>query len=359
MKLVQIVPQLPPAIDGLGDYAVTLARGLAPSGVSSRFLVAAHSWPASDGLAGAPIGERTASNLVRQLAATGAEAVLVQYVNYGYQRRGCPCWLVSGVARWRAAASSRRLVTFFHEVYASGPPWRSSFWLSPAQRRLAARLLHASDGAATSLRLYARNLARWRPRREVVVQPIFSSVGEPARVPPPTDRRPHAMVVFGGRGNRRRAYSQLGSALGAACRALDIAEIVDLGPVLDALPAQVEGVPVRALGPRPQEEVSAILLRAYAGFLAYPALFLPKSGVFAAYCAHGLVPVCAWTPRSPRGGAEERPPCWQPATEPVPPDPDALAAQARAWYGGHDVAHHAAALRTLLLGGGPEEPRQR
>jgi hypothetical protein len=359
MKLVQIVPRLPPAIDGLGDYAVTLARGLAQSGVSSCFLVAAPSWPPSEELAGAPIGERTARNLVRQLAASGAEAVLVQYVNYGYQRRGYPSWLVTGVARWRAAASSRRLVTFFHEVSASGPPWRSSFWLAPAQRRLAARLLHTSDGAATSLRLYERILARWRPRREVVVQPIFSSVGEPAMVPRPADRRPRAMVVFGGRGNRRRAYSRLRSALGAACSALDIAEILDLGPVIDALPAQVAGVPVRALGPRPHEEVSAILLRSYAGFLAYPAPFLPKSTVFAAYCAHGLVPVCAWTRRSPRGGAEERPPCWQPTTEPAPPDPDALAAQARAWYGRHDVAHHAAALRSLLFDGGPAEPRQR
>ena len=37
-----------------------------------------------------------------------------------------------------------------------------------------------------------------------------------------------------------------------------------------------------------------------AGFVAYPAPFLPKSTVFAAYCAHRVLPVCAW----PSRGAE-------------------------------------------------------
>jgi hypothetical protein len=361
MTLLQIVPKLAPAIEGVGGYAAALGRALAGLGIGSRFLAADGAWPetgepagvsdlarATD-LAGAPIGRRSAATLARLLTARGAGVVLLHYVNYGYERRGCPLWLVGGVARWRAGAPGRRLVTYFHEVYASGPPWRSSFWASPAQRLLAARLLRASDGAATSLALYGRMLARWRPAPPVLVTPVFSTVGEPSTVPRPGERRPRAMLVFGGAGNRRRAYGELRDELTAACRALSIAEILDVGPPLAELPALLDGLPVRALGVLPEEEVSGVLLRSYAGFLGYPAPMLAKSTVFAAYCAHGLVPVCAWARRR-SGSAAELPPCWEPGREPVPPDPAGLAARARAWYAGHDLAHQAAGFRALLTG---------
>lgn len=369
--LLQIVPRLPPAIEGVGAYAAALGQALAGRGLASRYLVG-NRGSVAGGLAASPIGERRAGALAAQLTATGARVVLLHYVNYGYQRRGCPAWLVGGVRRWRAGAAGRRLVTIFHEVYASGPPWRSSFWVSPIQRRLAARLLRASDGAATSLELYGRMLARWGgPRRQVMVTPVFSTLGEPAAVPAIADRRPRALVVFGGPGNRRRAWGEARASLAAACRALDIAEILDLGPPLSELPARLDGVPVRGLGTLPPAAASAVLLRSYAGFLAYPAPFLPKSTVFAAYCAHGLVPVCAGPhglrrpprprPARPAGSADsaaatvaaaaaaERPPFWDlGGAEPAPRDPAELAARAHAWYAGHDLERQAERFHLLL-----------
>jgi hypothetical protein len=367
MKVLQIVPNLPPAIDGVGSYAAALGQALAGLDVSSRFLVGDRDWPGTAklrcgerlpgavGLAipadleSAVIGEHSAAALADQLPADPAGIVLVHYVNYGYERRGCPTWLVRGVVRWRAGAPERRLVTCFHEVYAGGPPWRSSFWASPIQRRLAACLLRASDGAATSLALYGRMLARWRPRRQVMVTPVFSTVGEPTGVPLPGERKPRTMVVFGGASNRRRAYGDLREALAAACRGLGITEIVDVGPPVAALPMHIDGVPVRALGTLPEREVSGVLLRSFAGFLGYPAPFLAKSTVFAAYCAHGLVPVCAW-PRRARFPSEDRPPFWEPDRDLAPSEPASLAARARAWYGAHELARQAPRFRSLLSG---------
>ena len=53
--------------------------------------------------------------------------------------------------------------------------------------------------------------------------------------------------------------------------------------------------------PSPRRRRSALLLGSLAGFCSYPPAFLPKSTVFAAYCAHGLLPVCAG--RRPPGGS--------------------------------------------------------
>ncbi len=375
--LLQVVPRLPPSFDGVGAYAAALARALGDCGLPSRFLVTDHAAPPGDGgpgnlaegdpaAAAVVLDAPRAGALARQLAASGAGTVLVHYVNYAYQRRGCPRWLVGGAVRWRRAAPGRRLVTVFHEVYATGPPWRSSFWLFPVQRGLAARLLAASDAAVTTLGLYGAILARLRRPAAcpVLLAPVFSTVGEPDTVTAPAARRPRTLAVFGGAGTRGRAYAELAAQLAAACRALAIEQIVDVGPPLPQLPAQVAGVPVRALGALAAGDVGAVLARAYAGFVAYPSGLLAKSTVHAAYCAHGMVPVCAW-PGSPGESAAAfdgaadgdgeglnpgEPPFWNPAGGAAPADPDALAARARAWYHGHRLALQAGWYRDLVEG---------
>jgi hypothetical protein len=346
-RVVHIVPNLPPPHEGVGSFAMALAEALrAHHGIESRFLAAAE----------LPRAEPAA--LADALAALAAEdgggetAVILHYANYGYQPRGCPAWLVDGLARWRSRHRSR-LVTVFHEIAATGPPWRSSFWLSPLQRRLAAALARLSEGLTTSLEIHRRLLLRWVPDREVAVLPVFSTVGEPS-APPPLSARARRLVVFGGPGTRARAYRELGPALALACRTLGIEEVCDIGP--DDGPGDGPGdgpaatdlpVPVRRLGALPGAQVSELLAGSLAGFVGYPAPFLPKSTIFAAYCAHRVLPVCAW----PRRDAEPAPPFWTPR-----PDADVdrdnlqkLADRAHAWYGGHALSHHAAVYEGLLF----------
>lgn len=326
--VVQIVPELPPTIGGVTGYAEALAGALAAqAGVESRFVS-----PVSGGLE-------------RELA--GAGTLLLHYANYGYERRGCPAELVAGLEAWKGGGAGRRLVTVFHEVYASGPPWRSSFWLSPRQRRLASRLATSSDALLTTLGLYAGLLARLAPGVRVTVAPVFSTVGEPAGDEVGT--RPPVMAVFGGAGARGRAYGEALPELAAACRALAVEEILDIGPNIgpDAdAPALVAGLPVRRLGTLPAAEVSRQLLAARAGFLAYPPGFLAKSTIFAAYCAHGLAPVCAW---KGRGGGTAEAPLWRAAG----PGVEEVAAAARGWYRGHALARQVETYRRLLIGDGP------
>jgi hypothetical protein len=306
-RIVQIVPELPRSEGGVGGYAHALARRLADGfGVETRFIEADDATP---------------------LDLAAGETVLLHYANYAYQRRGCPARLVTGLEAWRR--SGGRLVTVFHEVYAEGPPWRSSFWLGPRQRRLAARIARASDRLVTTLDLYAGLVRRLVPGLDLEVAPVFSTVGEPAEVPAFRDR-PKTMIVFGGAGVRRRTGEEHRADLLAACRSLEIREVLDVGPATGLSPS-LDGLPVRVLGPLPEEEVSRRMLGAAAGFLAYPPAFLPKSTIYAAYCAHGLVPVCA--------------------ADGVADDPGATAAAARAWYLGHSLERQGELFDRLLREG--------
>jgi hypothetical protein len=95
VNIVQIVPCLPPPPEGVGSYAEALAGALAElQGIDTRFLVGTQ-------LPGAIEGETP---------------ILLHYVGYGYQRRGCPRELVARLAAWRRGGEGRRQVTFFHEV---------------------------------------------------------------------------------------------------------------------------------------------------------------------------------------------------------------------------------------------------
>lgn len=342
MDLVHIVPALPPPEEGVGTYALALARALAERhGFASRFVVGDPAWSGGAEVEGMPAVRLPARSANELIASLGSATVLLHYVNYGYQRRGCPRWLVDGLARWHQKNPEQRLVTVFHEVYATGLPWQSSFWLLPVQRRLARTLLRHSQGAVTSLDLYVERLGG--DPGQIVVSPVFSTVGEPGAVSPLAERAPR-LVVFGGRGVRQRTWTGHLAELEAACRALGIEEICDVGPAADA-PATVGGAPVRRCGLLPAAAVSELLAGSRAGFLAYPPDFLAKSTIFAAYCAHGLVPVCAWTPALPARETAVGRLSWRPGTT---EDPARLAAAARTWYEGHSLGRQTETFRSLV-----------
>jgi hypothetical protein len=337
--VIQIVPGLRDG--GVADHARTLAVGLRERGIKSRFLVAADGDGDAVGADTERLPSRTADALVAALHALGDAPVVLHYSNYGYATRGCPRWLVGGLEAWRRNGGPQ-LITVFHELFATGRPWESSFWLSPVQRRLAARMSRASTGLVTSLDHYGARLRAWSPDAPVAVLPVFSTTGE-APLPSPLPERNPTLVVFGSEGVRRRAYRLATAEIGVACRQLGIGAILDVGAG-DAAPERVGVVPVSQLGFLPAEQVGALLGRSLAGFAAYPRAYLGKSTVFASYCAHRLVPVCSW-PGETADGAPEF--LWHPSG-PVPASWQAVADRAYAWYGEHSLARHVAGYGALL-----------
>lgn len=297
MKIISIVSGLPPAIDGVGDYALNLARQLRKDfAIDTHFIVGNPKWVGADEIEGFPvskIGDRTVSNLLSLLKKNSVQStILLHYVCYGYALRGCPFWLINGLQRWRKAKSDRSLVTMFHETYAFGPPWTSAFWLSQVQKYLLARLAQISDRALTSKQGYAKIISKLSRGKQTLVPaiPVFSTIGEPKKLPPLTER-PRRLVVFGATPTRRRVYQKSLTALERTCQELLIEEIWDIGPATGLEISEIIGVPVVAKGEIAAAEISKILSNSIVGFFDYHTEYLAKSTVFAAYCAHRLIPV--------------------------------------------------------------------
>jgi hypothetical protein len=340
-SVVHVVPALPPRVNGLGDYAAILAQELAKLGVDSRFVVAGMP-PARDVCF--EVGEcqvqvvrkQQADTLTAALEAAEADTVLLHFVGYGYAHWGLCFWLLQGLRRWKRGSPGRRLVTMFHELYAFGPPWRASFWTSPPQRRIARALARGSNAIVCGYTLIERKLRTWQPTAEVRCTFIFSNVGELTYPAPLSEREPFA-VAFGGAGSRRRLYERLRQKRKILSQ-LAVQEVVDIGPSTE-VPSALVGVPVRPLGILPSSEISAIMSRARVGLADYPLHVVAKSGILAAYHAHGLLCVNL----SPVGPAiddivEGRHFVGPATLDEGVFDAEAIAARGHLWYQSHDRA---------------------
>ncbi|WP_373529161.1 glycosyltransferase family 1 protein [Nostoc sp.] len=300
-RIIAIVPRLPPAIDGLGDYGLNLAVQLRQDfGLVSDFIIGDPNWSGDSFVRGftvKQVAEQSSAALLELLPNEEhlRTTVLLHYVGYGYAKRGCPIWLVEGLEHWRKAGSSRYLVTMFHEIYAFGSIWTSQFWTSPLQRNLAARLVRLSDRCLTSKQGYAEIITKLGQGKhpQVPALPVFSNVGEPENLTSLSER-PRRLVIFGGIGPRSRVYQKSQLALQRTCLELNIDEILDIGPPLDFEIDSVNGIPVNCVGVKSAEEISDLLSNSVVGFFNYHTEYLTKSTIFAAYCAHRLLPIGTW-----------------------------------------------------------------
>jgi hypothetical protein len=211
----------------------------------------------------------------------------LQYSGYGYQGRGVPLWLVQELKATRNRI--HKLGIYFHELYAFGPPWKSEFWLSPLQRYIAYRLAELADFWVTNRGESARHLKRYSHNKCHAVLPVFSNVGEASSYLP---QRARKLVVFGGAELRRATYRRAGRGLFDWAKQCCM-EMHDIGPELmdKELRKDLEERNVIVHGRMSTFDVGIVMQNAMFGLLAYPASFIGKSGVFAAYCAYGICPL--------------------------------------------------------------------
>ena len=293
--IIQIVPRLPPAIDGVGDYALNLARQLRKDfKVQTHFIVGNPIWEGEAAIEEFPVShslDSSANSLVKTLNDRSLP-VLLHYVGYGYAKRGCPVWLVKALEEWKRQNEKPRLVTMFHEIAASGPIWSSSFWLSGLQKNLAERLASLSDRLVTSKQLYAQILEKISQGKHTSIHtlPVFSTVGEPIEIPE-LQYRQRNLVVFGSAATRSRAYLKSQKTIEAACNLFQLEKILDIGTPVEESPDSIGSTPLVVMGRLQPQQISDTLLNSFSGFLNYSPNFLGKSTIFAAYSSHGILAI--------------------------------------------------------------------
>jgi hypothetical protein len=276
--LIQVVPA---GQGGVFDYQQCLKAQWDARGLSSHVIAFSEELAALQSLAervDACIGE----------SSPPACSIVLHFSGYGYAKRGVCFWLLDELKALRAARRhTLKLTVVFHELFATGPPWRSAFWVSGSQKRIATLLAQMADAAWTNTQRHATWL-RHEVRSGVNLHqwPVFSNIGEPSVVPPPSHRVARA-VVFGLASTRQRAFNAVrGHEL--VLHRLGVQELVEVGSGATSTRASL-GIPIRQLGRLEQAELGELLQSSRFALVDYPSDCLAKSGVFAAYAAHGCV----------------------------------------------------------------------
>lgn len=296
--LIQVVAQLKPARCGVSDHAILLAQELESAfGIETAFAVVNSAERCDLKWRRTYCTQPELPEACAALSQNRPAALLVHLSGYGYSRDGAPAQLAEALGRVRADGRFR-IAVFFHELYASGMPWRSAFWYSRRQQKAVGRIARDCDLLVTNIRRHAQWLEGLLARRStlpVEVLPVFSNVGEAATLVPAAQRAPR-LAVFGVAGTRRVAYKQL-PALVKTLNALGIEEVLDIGPEFDAprseVPGEVGGIRVRRMGVVAAGELGNLLSCTRYGFVQHASSSLAKSGVLAGLCAFGTVPLIA------------------------------------------------------------------
>jgi hypothetical protein len=294
-QIVQIVPGLAPKLDGIGDYALQLARQLKlRHGISTRFLVADPAWSAGESTPEFPtskLSRRDAAELVRalqEMQSTVGYPILLHVSPYGYETRGAPFWLADGLERC-ARTHNPNIHLCFHELERTGaPPWSSGFWIPPFQRNILRRIAAVGIYRFTNTELHRRRLEAMGVGRISLIL-NFSTITEPLIAKPFHERR-RDLIVFARESHRREVYLRGSEVIKVLCNELGIERIIDIGPPIGTGgPSQIGDTPVVACGRLSDAAVSDWMGSSIANFVCYPAPFLTKSSVHAVAAAHGTL----------------------------------------------------------------------
>ncbi len=356
--LLQILPYRSRQSDGVGDYARLLATQLRDAhDIDTIFVVVrpdASTPDLGDGFTSVCVTQNRTDAIIAALnkATVGRDiaGAMLHMSGYGYSRIGAPLHLARALAAWKAA-SGTPIISIFHELFieASGLGRRKLY--QKLQQISVRRFLTLSDAALTPASAYRDWLMAQNLPCPVTAIPVFSNVGE-ANVDLSV-ARPSRLAIFCRADMAAEIYGPWHAVLAQFCSDAGITHIDDIGSRHQPPAEQIGPATITSHGRLPAEAISALLINARFGMLAYQHMPLAKSTLFAAYAAHGVIPLCASTTLAAGDGLVAGDNFVHMAEmdarhSPSKIDAKAAAAAVRAWYAPHALPQQATAIATQI-----------
>lgn len=346
-RFITIVPALPPRVNGLGDYACLLARDLRKEYQWDTVFFCTDTFCAqeAEGFKVEIIAEQNADVLTAAFEKHSPGIIIVHYVGYAYSSTGCPFWLLRSLQSWKETRPACKIICIFHEMYASGKPWQKAFWTHSLQKKIAFAMVDLADVAVTNTEV-TFSIIRKRADKKAVFLPVFSNIGELSIVPPFHERE-NVLVIFGSAPLRAKVTEKSSDELQQWLELLKPDRIMEIGPPARQTKTSLHGTPVVNTCILSGKAISEILSKSRFGMIRYPSSLLCKSGVFAAYASHGVIPVVLGKPGEDQSGNRLKPGVHYLADFKTSGNFETLSRNISAWYREHDLASTARIMNEI------------
>ncbi|MBQ0060661.1 MAG: glycosyltransferase family 4 protein [Bacteroidales bacterium] len=183
MRILFITNNLPPLVDGVGDYTYNLAHEFAKHGHEVHVVCINREEIRDDykDIHVAKIVKKwnklAGKDIAVYIRENGIEVVSLQYVPYAYHSKGLPFGLITALKEIKKTGV--RLMTFCHEVCIG--LWDKhtvkNVIYAATMQYITKQVLNCSDSVATSIDHYARKIRQFSPKhKDVVCIPIASNV---------------------------------------------------------------------------------------------------------------------------------------------------------------------------------------
>ncbi len=350
-RIIQILPRLPPAICGVGDQSTKVGERLEsnhgyevcnvavsqPDGINAdckRLFLKRHS-------------SAELMSALGRLYRPGQTVLILQFSGYGLARWGLCFWIVNTLRRFLRQHPDVRLMTMFHELWASGSLLSTAGWTMLLQQRIVKSLVSLSEEVRTSRAEYANMIRRACPSYsgKLIVQPIFSNLGEPDHMRDWSERK-NQLVAFQPPSIDTPAGVVYWDSWQQLCERLKPEKTVVAGRT-KTLPDHHS---IEKRGILSAQDASALLSESRYALTQYFDGYLGKSSLLAAIAAHGLVCIMPAVNRSEADGLRHHEHYLLPHDEAIcrVDSHPAIGLSLRNWYSSHNIATTAASYAAAI-----------